>query len=66
MNKENNLNISVKISIILPPKGVLSCETILIGVLKVDKIPEFQSEIPTWFVKGSDIDRLLNKAIALD
>ena len=30
-------------------------------------MPEvFQSEIPTWFAKGSDVDELLNEAEALD
>jgi hypothetical protein len=54
------------VSITLPPKGVLSGETSPTGVLEVDKMPEFQSEIPTWFAKGSDVDELLNEAEALD
>lgn len=54
------------VSITLPPKGVLSGEASPTGVVDVDKMPEFQSEIPNWFAKGSDVDELLNEAEALD
>lgn len=60
-------NTTTGVSITLPSKAVLSGETSPTGVFDIDRHPElFQSEIPQWFAKGSDVDELLNEAEALD
>jgi len=65
--QQNVENIGTGVSITLPSKAVLSGESSPTGVCDILTQPEvFQSEIPQWFAKGSDVDELLNEAEALD